>query len=82
MDEILYSLRPCFEKNRTKTGRYIQHMTDRKQVRAALMVLLQEEVDCLRSVLSEYGEHDKSEYTQWVRANILRDAIETMDHKL
>ncbi len=46
------------------------------------MVLLQEEVDCLRSVLSEYGEHDKSEYTQWVRANILRDAIETMDHKL
>ena len=37
---------------------------------STIIFLLQKEVECLRSVLSEF-EGDKSEYTQMIRANIL-----------
>lgn len=47
----------------------------------ALIYLLQEETSCLRSVLSE-TEEDKTSYIQFVRADILREAIETLEHSL
>lgn len=46
-----------------------------------IIYLLMEERRCLRSVLSEYAaEHN--EYVQWIRAEILREAIETLEFKL
>lgn len=54
---------------------------NRDKIAIAIMVLLREEVECLRSVLSEW-EEDKSAYSQMIRADILREAIETMEHKL
>lgn len=53
----------------------------REKMLETLIYLLQEEVECLRSVLSEW-EHDKDCYTQYVRARIFRDAIEALQHKL
>lgn len=53
----------------------------RERFLLTLIYLLMEEVLCLRSVLSEF-EGDKSEYVQMNRAEILRAAIETLEHKL
>lgn len=41
------------------------------------LVLAVKEIECLRSVLSEY-EGDKYEYTQMIRADKLQDARETL----
>ena len=43
--------------------------------------LLREENSCLRSVLSEFPG-DKAEYVQMNRANILKDARETLEFKI
>lgn len=47
----------------------------------ALIYLLNEEAQCLRSVLSEY-EKEHNQFTQWMRAEDLRRVIEGMEHKL
>lgn len=47
------------------------------EVLKARLVLAEHEIDCLRSVLSEF-EGDKHEYTQMVRADILMAARETL----
>lgn len=48
-----------------------------EEILRAKIVLLEMEVLCLRSVISEF-ETDPAHFTQWVRAQLLRDAIETM----
>lgn len=49
------------------------------EVLKARLVLAEHEIECLRSVLSEFDtESDKSEFVQMNRANILRDARETL----
>lgn len=61
-------------------------MTDNKtytfnemEVLKARLVLAEHEIEALRSVLSEFDtESDKSEFVQMNRANILRDARETL----
>lgn len=47
------------------------------EVLKARLVLAEHEIECLRSVLSEY-EGDKMEYVQMNRANILMAARETL----
>jgi hypothetical protein len=47
----------------------------------ALIVLLMQESEALRSVLSEW-DAEKSCYVQFTRAEILRQAIECLEHKL
>lgn len=56
-------------------------MNLRERELITLITLFSEEVDCLRSVLSEY-EGNKDHFVQNVRANILREAIETLLHKV
>lgn len=46
----------------------------------ALLVLLKMEVDCLRSVLSEYEGH-KYECTQMVNADNIRSVIDILECK-
>jgi len=55
--------------------------TERERQLLALIVLMQQELDCLRSVLSEW-EHDKDCFVQWNRAEIFRHARECMEHNL
>lgn len=55
--------------------------TERERQLLALIVLLQQESEALRSVLSEF-EADKSCYVQFNRAEAFRQAIECMEHKL
>jgi hypothetical protein len=54
---------------------------ERERFLICLIHLMQQEIACLRSVLSEF-EGDKREYTQMVRAEIFRAAIETMEHQV
>lgn len=56
-------------------------MNDRNRFLITFIYLLQREVECLRSVLSEF-EGDKSEYIQMTAADDLRRVIENMEHKL
>lgn len=56
-------------------------MTNREMTLITLIKLLEDEVQCLRSVLSEYDE-DKSHFVQMKRADILRAAIETLEYKV
>lgn len=53
----------------------------RERFLITIIYLLIEEVHCLRSVLSEF-DGNKSEFVQMNRADILRQAIETLEHKL
>jgi hypothetical protein len=54
---------------------------NREKYLMCLIFLLQQEVEALRSVLSEYGaEH--SQYVQWMRAEDLKRVIEGQEHKL
>lgn len=53
----------------------------RERYLQTMIYLLQQELEALRSVLSEF-ETDKSHYVQWNRAEILREAIETLEHQL
>jgi hypothetical protein len=46
-----------------------------------LIKLMQEEIECLRSVLSEW-ESEKTCYIQFNRAEIFKDARESLEHKL
>ena len=52
-------------------------MTESERRLSAAVYLLEQEIDCLRSVLSEW-EEDKSCYIQWNRAEDLRRVIESM----
>ena len=52
-------------------------MTEPERTLRAKIYLLEEEVDCLRSVLSEW-EEDKNCFTQWMRAEDLRRVIESI----
>ena len=60
-------------------------MNPREKLREKLMLtmieLLNREVECLRSVLSEF-DGDKYEYVQMGRADKLRDVIENMQCEL
>lgn len=47
------------------------------EILKARLVLAEQEIECLRSVLSEF-EGDKSEYVQMNRADILMAARETL----
>jgi len=47
-----------------------------------LISLLEEESQCLRSVLSEFNEEEKVVFIQYTRSKILREAIETLEFKL
>ncbi len=57
-------------------------MGERERFLLALIYLLQQEVRALRSVLSEYDDRKHDVYVQWTQAETLRQAIETMEHKL
>lgn len=52
-------------------------MTEREKLLITLIYLLSEETRCLRSVLSEWDE-DKTSYVQFVRAEIVREAVEIL----
>jgi hypothetical protein len=52
-------------------------MSEREKLLMTLVYLLREEVECLRSVLSEF-DGAKREYVQMNRADIFRDARETL----
>lgn len=56
-------------------------MTEQEWLLRTVIFLLRSEVDCLRSVLSEWDQ-DKSCYIQFIRAECLREAIEGYEHKL
>lgn len=56
-------------------------MTERERFLLTLLYLMQEEIKCLRSVLSEWN-HDTSSYVQSTQADILKNARETLEHKL
>lgn len=56
-------------------------MNERERFLLTLIKLLQEENECLRSVLSEW-EEDKSCFVQYSRAEVFRAAIECLEHKL
>lgn len=55
--------------------------TTRERFLLSLLYLLQEEVDALRSVLSEW-EQDKDCFIQYNRAAALRSAIELLEYNL
>lgn len=56
-------------------------MGERERFLFVMVYLLQQEIKCLRSVLSEYGaEH--SQFTQWMIAEDLRRVIESQEYKL
>jgi hypothetical protein len=55
--------------------------TERERFLLALIYLLQQETEALRSVLSEW-ESDKTCYIQFNRALIFQATIEAMEHKL
>lgn len=57
-------------------------MAERERFLMVLIYLLQQEVAALRSVLSEFETDKKECYTQWTQAEIMRQAIETMEYKL
>ena len=52
-----------------------------EQFLRCLIFLMREEIDCLRSVLSEF-EGDKSEYVQMNRADDIQRVREGMEHRL
>ena len=54
---------------------------ERERQLLALIVLMQQEIEALRSVLSEW-DHDKSCYVQFNRADAFRHAIECLEHNL
>lgn len=56
-------------------------MTERDQFIVAFVYLLKQEVEALRSVLSEW-ENDKDCYVMWRRAEDLRAIIESLEYKL
>jgi hypothetical protein len=56
-------------------------MSERERFLITLIYLLQQECECLRSVMSEPGL-DWEIYNQYTRAEILRQARETMEHRL
>lgn len=55
--------------------------TERERQLLALIVLLQQESEALRSVLSEW-DAPKDCYVQFNRAEVWRRAIECMEHNL
>jgi hypothetical protein len=55
-------------------------MNNKEQLLLSLCYLLQEEVDALRSVLSEWDEN-KQHFVQWIRAENLRRVTEDLEHK-
>lgn len=56
-------------------------MRDRDMTLITIISLLKEEAQCLRSVLSEF-DGDKQEFVQMNRANMLKDARETLEFKI
>lgn len=56
-------------------------MSEREKLLLTLLYLMREQIDCLRSVLSEF-EGDKSHFVQMNRANILEHATETLEYKV
>lgn len=56
-------------------------MSEMERYLNSMIFLLQREVECLRSVLSEW-DHEKSCYVQMNRADIFRQTIETMEYRL
>lgn len=56
-------------------------MTERERFLITLIYLLQQEVQALRSVLSEW-DLTKDCYVQWHHAEAMKVAIESMEHKL
>ena len=47
------------------------------ELHKVILLLLEKEVECLRSVLSEF-DGDKHEFTEMVRADKFRDVIEDL----
>lgn len=56
-------------------------MTEKDQLTTTIIYLLKKENEALRSVVSEF-EEEKTCYTQYVVANILQEARETLESKL
>lgn len=56
-------------------------MTERDQFTTAMIYLMKQEIECLRSVLSEF-DGDKRDYIQMVRADIIQAARENLEFKL
>ena len=56
-------------------------MSDREQLLITLLKLAREEIECLRSVVSEW-DTDKTCYIQFNRAEILKEARETLEFKI
>lgn len=56
-------------------------MNEREKILITIIKLLEEQVACLRSVLSEF-EGDKHHFVQMVRADILNAAKETLEFKI
>lgn len=55
--------------------------SERERLLLALIHLMQKEIECLRSVLSEWDQ-DKNCYVQFTRAEKFEAARETMEHEL
>ena len=56
-------------------------MGEREKLLFVLVYLLMGEVQCLRSVLSEYDK-DHNQFTQWMKAEDLRQVIQGMEHRI
>jgi hypothetical protein len=56
-------------------------VSNREHLILCLLYLMHREIECLRSVLSEF-DGDKSEFTQMMVANDLQRVRESMEHKL
>ena len=56
-------------------------MNQRERFLLVMIYLMTREIECLRSVLSEYGA-DHSQFTQWMIAQDLRRVIESEEYKL
>lgn len=68
-------------KKHSHTHRILKRMSEREKLLLTLLYLMREQIDCLRSVLSEF-EGDKSHFVQMNRANILEHATETLEYKV
>ena len=56
-------------------------INEQKRFFICLIYLMRDEIQCLRSVVSEY-EADPCHFTQWMRAQDIRRVIEGMEHLL
>lgn len=52
-------------------------MSTQMELMITLLYLMEREIKCLRSVLSEF-DGDKSNFIQWIRAENLRQVIEDL----